>query len=130
MSLPALRIEMTQQNDVLVFRPVGWVAADGHVVLEEKLHEAFADGHRRMIVDLSAAHFVSSTGLGVFLYFKQILEDAGGRLVLAAPGAAVSKMLAAANLDRVLSISPTVDEAAVRARRSPGKSGRQPPAGN
>jgi anti-sigma B factor antagonist len=124
MSFPALRIETTRQNDVLIFRPVGWVAADGHVVMEEKLQQAFANGHRRVVVDLSSAHFVSSTGLGVFLYFKQVLEDAGGRLVLAAPGGAVRKMLAAANLDQTLAICPSLDEALARVRLKPGTSGR------
>ena len=124
MSFPALRIETTRQGDVLVFRPVGWVNSEGHVVVEEKLNQAFADGNRRIIVDLSAVHFVSSTGLGVFLYFKQVLGDAGGRLVLASPGGAVSKMLVASNLDQALTICATVSEATTRVRRKAGTSQR------
>ncbi|HOX04784.1 MAG TPA: STAS domain-containing protein [Planctomycetota bacterium] len=127
MSFPALKVEMTRQNDVLLFRPIGWIAADGHALLEEKLHTAFAEGHRRIIVDLSAAHFVSSTGLGVFLYFKQILDDAGGRLVLAAPGGSVCKMLAAANLDKALTICASVAEACSKIRlKVSSRRGRAP----
>jgi anti-anti-sigma factor len=125
MSVPSLRIEMIQHNDVLLFKPIGWIATDGHVVMEEKLHEAFAQGHRRIVVDLSAAHFVSSTGLGVFLYFKQVLEDAGGVLVLAAPGGAVQKMLIAANLDQALTICPSVAEGVKKVKpRPPSRRGQ------
>jgi anti-sigma B factor antagonist len=119
MSIPSLHIEMVQHNDVLLFKPVGWISTDGHVIVEEKLHEAFGQGHRQIVVDLSAAHFVSSTGLGVFLYFKQVLEDAGGRLVLAAPGGAVQKMLIAANLDQALTICPSVAEAVRKVKPKP-----------
>ena len=119
MSFPALRIETVQHGEVLVLKPIGWVAAGGHVALEEKLQRLVAEGSRRLVVDLSAAHFVSSTGLGVFLYFKQVLEDAGGRLVLAAPGGAVQKMLIAANLDQALTICPSVAEAVRKVKPKP-----------
>jgi anti-sigma B factor antagonist len=128
MSSPALRIETMQHHEVLVLKPIGWVAADGHVAMEEKLQELVAEGHRWMVVDLSAAHFVSSTGLGVFLYYHKVLAEKGGRLVLAAPGGAVSKMLAVANLDRVLAICATLPEAVERARRNPRSSrAKHPP---
>jgi anti-sigma B factor antagonist len=113
-----------------VLKPIGWVAAGGHVALEEKLQRLVAEGSRRLVVDLSAAHFVSSTGLGVFLYYHALLAEKGGRLVLAAPGGAVRKMLAVANLDRVLAISATLPEAVARARRDPrsSRAKRPPPA--
>lgn len=127
MAFPALRIQTSQMNDVLVVRPVGWVGADGHAALEERLHKVQSEGHRRVVVDLSTTHFVSSTGLGVFLYFHQSLKDSGGRLVLAAPGGAVQKMLAAANLDKALFIRPTLPEAIELARRSSSSRRRQKP---
>jgi anti-sigma B factor antagonist len=127
MGFPALRIETALYGDVLVFKPVGWVAADGHLPMERKLQELMAEGQRRIVVDLSAAHFVSSSGLGVFMHCHQTLKDQGGRLVLAAPGGSVRKMLAAANLDQALDISATLAEAVARARRDPRGSRRKRP---
>jgi anti-sigma B factor antagonist len=127
MGFPALRIETTLYGDVLVFKPVGWVAADSHLPMEHKLQELMAEGQRRIVVDLSAAHFVSSSGLGVFIYCHKTLQEQGGRLVLAAPGGAVRKMLAAANLDEALDISATLAEAVARARRDPRGSRRKRP---
>ena len=124
MSTPAIRIETAQQGPVMVLKPVGWVAAEGHVALEERLKAAVREGQTRIVIDLSAAHFVSSTGLGVFLYYQKTLEEKGGRLILAAPAGAVKKMLVAANLDKALAICETLQAALARATRHPGSSRR------
>jgi hypothetical protein len=60
----------------------------------------------------------------VFLYYKNVLEEKGGRLILAAPAGAVKKMLAAANLDKALAICETLQAALARATRHPGSSRR------
>lgn len=113
-----LRFEVVQQRKVTVFRPVGWISTEGHAQMEERMKELVTAGCKRLVVDLSAAHVVSSTALGVFLYYKKLLEDAGGGLLLAAPAGAARKMLAVSGLDRSLDIFATLAEAVARASSS------------
>ena len=110
-----LRFEVVQQRKVTVFRPVGWVTAEGHVDMEERMKQLIGAGAKRMVVDLSAVHVVSSTVLGVFLYYKKVLEDAGGLLILAAPAGATRRMLSVSGLDRSLEICDTLALALARA---------------
>ena len=117
MNAPSLRIETVQHNDITVFRPIGWVGHDNHHVLDERLMALVDKGQRRIVVDLSMVHLVSSTGMGVFLFYRQALEEKGGCLILAAPSAEVWKMLSAAGLTRALEICTTVKEALSRAGR-------------
>jgi len=122
----ALRIDLVQHNDITVFRPVGWVRLETHHLVDERLKDLVDQGHRRFVVDLSMAHFLNSTSLGVFLFYRQALEDKGGCLLLAAPSAAIGRMLSASGLAAALETCSTVEEALRKAKRSVG-SGRLEP---
>ena len=120
---PALQIETVAEGGVTVLRLVGCVTPDRQHAIDEHLRNLLTQGHRRIVVDLSAVEFVSSTGLGIFLFYRQSLEEKGGSLVLAAPSAAIWRMLSAAGLTRALEICTTVAEGVRRAGRKVG-SGR------
>ncbi len=122
----ALHIEIVQHNDITVFRPVGWVRLDNHHIIDERLKDLVDQGHRRFVVDLSMAHFVSSTSLGVLLFYRQSLEAKGGCLLLAAPSPAIWKMLSASGLARALETCATVEDALRKSKHAVG-SGRLEP---
>lgn len=123
MTAPEFPIELHQHGEVTVIKPIGRVTAEGNAVLEEKLGELLDRGRVLLVVDFSASHFVSSTELGTFLYYQRRLEEKGGCLLLAAPGRATRIALNMSNLDRVLTVCGTVDEAVELARQKTG-SGR------
>lgn len=66
-------------------------------------------GH--VVVDLRHVNAIGSTGLGLLVAVHKAAEEAGRRLVLLAPSAAVRSLLSISALDRLLRIADTDPEA-------------------
>lgn len=84
------------------------VAVEGQIdmatvpLLWGSLEEATSAVSTRLIVDVSGATFVDSTGMAVFLMAHKRLRGQGAELVLRDPTPAVRRVLQVAGLDRVL----------------------------
>lgn len=75
-----------------------------------------AEGQRRIIVDLSAAEFLDSIGLGTLVALLKAIGD-GGELAVAGAQPRVRKLFALTRLDRVFRLFGTVEEAALALAR-------------
>jgi anti-sigma B factor antagonist len=64
-----------------------------------------------LVLDLSGVTFMDSTGLKVLLSVHQRAQLAGGRLVLAAPGRPVQRVVSITGLDEIFEIRDTVADA-------------------
>ncbi|MHC4914610.1 MAG: STAS domain-containing protein [Planctomycetota bacterium] len=126
MSDPRLSIETIFHGPVALVRPCGWVARMGYAQLEASLRELESAGHAHVIVDLSAAHFLNSTGLTVFSAVQQKLKERGGCLVLATPSWATKRLLFEAGLYRKLIVCETVSEGLIVAAQTGGASEARP----
>ncbi len=112
MTQSRLNIEISQDGQVTVLRPTGWITAGRQGVLWEKLSEQMERGHRRIVMDLSAAHFVSSADLGVLLFFQRELEERNGCLALAAASRRTLRVLHLSNLRQAFTVCEDVQGAA------------------
>ena len=72
--------------------------------LRAVLNDACTGPHRTVAVDLSAVHFMGSTGMGVLAEVHQRLADEGRRLLVVDPPEAIQQAFAIAGLDRVLDL--------------------------
>ena len=98
--------------DVPVLRPAGEVdLAAGGVLRPGWLTLCDVVRPELVVVDLAAVTFCDSGGLSLFIDLHQRLDTRGGSLGLAAVQAPVLSVLRAANLDRLLNLYPTVDDA-------------------
>ncbi len=68
-------------------------------------------GNARVAVDLAAVDFMDSSGLGALVSGLKTARTAGGDLRLASASEQVSSVLRLTNLDRILSMHATVDDA-------------------
>jgi anti-sigma B factor antagonist len=84
---------------------------------ETRILDLIAQGHRRIIVDLTGLGYISSAGLRVLLVAEKRLKPQAGRLLLSAPGGLVSKVLGAAGFEEILETYATLDEALARAEK-------------
>lgn len=77
-------IEIVEERvrQVCVICPQGRIDTRGAPELEERLGSILDGGETRLVVDLSAAEYVSSAGLRVFLSLVRKLEGVDGELVL------------------------------------------------
>jgi anti-sigma B factor antagonist len=79
--------------------------------LKERLTEITGAGRSHLAVDLQGVEFMDSTGLGVLIGALKRCKEAGGALTLVGPREPVVKVLAITGLDKVFSISGSVEDA-------------------
>ena len=73
---------------------------------------AIADqGVDNLIVDLSDVKYIDSSGLSALLVGNRVYSEAGGSFVLAGVSDHAMKLITISQLDKVLDIVPTVEEA-------------------
>jgi len=92
-------------------------------VLEEKLDTHIAptlkselvlvsgNGEKNIILDLSNCRYCDSSGLSAILVANRLCKNANGTFVLTGLNDAVERLITISQLDTVLNISETVDEA-------------------
>ncbi|WP_426667467.1 STAS domain-containing protein [Mucilaginibacter sp. McL0603] len=69
------------------------------------------EGQRNIIMDLSQIKFADSSGLSSLLVGHRLCKNAAGVFILSGLNDAVSRLIAISQLDSVLSIVPTTEEA-------------------
>ena len=79
--------------------------------LKNRLLELVADGATNIVVDLSNTDFLDSTGLGAVVAAYKRVRAHDGHLKLVATSARVRRVFEITNLDRVVPICATLDEA-------------------
>jgi anti-sigma B factor antagonist len=90
---------------------------------EEKLDSTFspniksefvtlnAEGHGNIVFDLSETKYIDSSGLSAILVANRLCDNLGGKLALAGVNDHVMKLFKISQLDSVIIILPTVEEA-------------------
>ena len=68
-------------------------------------------GTKNIILDLSSSRYCDSSGLSAILVGKRLCADMNGSFVICGLQPSVIKLISIAQLDKVLNIVPTVDEA-------------------
>ncbi len=70
-----------------------------------------AEGVKNLIVDLSPVKYIDSSGLSALLVGNRLFSESGGSFVLAGVNDHVMKLVSISQLDKVLDILPTIEEA-------------------
>ncbi len=111
-----MRIDERQDGDVLVVRPAE-EALDAYAAgsFREFMSGRIQDGHRRIVLDLSAVGFLDSTGLGAVVSSLKRL-DGDGVMVICNAGEMVSDVFHLTRMDRVFPVVRTLEEALAVAR--------------
>ena len=79
--------------------------------LKSELITMHAEGTRNLILDMGQVKYTDSSGLSALLVGNRIFREDGGTFVMAALNDHVMKLLKISQLDSVLSIVPTTEEA-------------------
>jgi len=79
--------------------------------LKSELVMINSTGDKNIIIDLSNCKYCDSSGLSAILIGSRLCRDAEGSFVLANLQEAVKKLVVISQLDSVLTITPTLDEA-------------------
>jgi anti-anti-sigma factor len=79
--------------------------------LKSEMITLHAEGVRNIILDLSEVKYTDSSGLSALLVGNRILQEDGGIFVLASLSEHTMKLIKISQLDSVLNILPTIEEA-------------------
>lgn len=79
--------------------------------LKSELVMLNAQGAKNMIVDLSATKYCDSSGLSSILVANRLCKNVDGTFVLTALQDPVKKLISISQLDTILNITPTLEEA-------------------
>lgn len=79
--------------------------------LKSELITLHAEGIRNIILDLTEVKYTDSSGLSALLVGNRIMQEDGGIFVLASLSEHTMKLIKISQLDSVLNIVPTVEEA-------------------
>lgn len=79
--------------------------------LKSELITLHAEGIRNIILDLSEVKYTDSSGLSALLVGNRILQEDRGVFVLASLSDHTSKLIKISQLDSVLTIVPSIEEA-------------------
>ncbi|GGW66601.1 anti-sigma factor antagonist [Streptomyces lucensis JCM 4490] len=86
-------------------------------MLRQRVHDAVAEGHHSLVVDLSDVFFCDSSGVGVLVAARRLIRSCQGRLRLILPdrgaedGSHVNRVLGALGVRRLFDVRPDVDSA-------------------
>ena len=78
---------------------------------EKVLLEQAATGKSRLIVDLSAAQFIDSSGIQALVVGMKKMKETGGKIRLVLSNPAILRIFTMLSLNKVFAIFPTLEDA-------------------
>ena len=86
---------------------------DSHVspALKSELVVLNADEFKNLIVDLTDTRYCDSSGLSAILVANRLCKNSNGTFILTGLQRSVSKLISISQLDTILNITPTIQEA-------------------
>ncbi len=77
----------------------------GEIVMQNK------EGHKNIILDLAATRYIDSSGLSAILVGNRMCNESNGSFVICGLQENVNKLISISQLDKILKITPTLNEA-------------------
>ena len=104
-------IDVSEQDGCVVVAVKGEVDLATAPALKSRLLELVSEGKTEIVVDLTSTDFLDSTGLGAVVAAYKRVRAHEGHLRLVATSARVKRVFEITNLDRVVPIHTTLEEA-------------------
>jgi len=106
-----MNIEVEQHATYAIARVEGVIDDDAATVFREHLHPLFRRQGTKLILDLTAAPRINSSGIGSLVVLASDANTNTGRVILAAPTPFVANVLSVTKLNQFFETSPSVEEA-------------------
>jgi len=117
-----MALEITQKE---VAPATAIIALEGNVMrgpegerIEAALNGALAQGHQRIIFDMTGVKKIDSTGIGRFIYCLNKVQESGGKLWMAGAQGYVRECFRVTRLDTVFKFCGTVEDALAANQRT------------
>ena len=108
-----MKFDVKQENNITIFK-LNETRLDTNIsgLLKGEFTMLLkVDGAKKFILDLSAVETCDSSGLSAILVANRILSSTNGQMRIASPSEKVYSLIKITQLDRVLPVCNTVEEA-------------------
>ncbi|MFC8347751.1 STAS domain-containing protein [Streptomyces sp. NPDC057280] len=113
----AFNVTGDKHGDWAVLRVSGELDLVTSPMLRQRVHDAVAEGHHSLVLDLSEVFFCDSSGVGVLIASRRLIRSCQGRLRLILPaqgapeGSHVNRVLGALGVRRLFDVHLDLDSA-------------------
>lgn len=104
-------VDVEKKDNVVVIRVSGRLEINQALELEETINTYINQGEKFLVFDLGDVHYLSSSGIRVFIATMRQLKENSGRMILANLTQNVHKTLKIVELDGLFEIMNSVDDA-------------------
>jgi anti-sigma B factor antagonist len=101
---------VTYHHGIAVLAISGEIDLASAAAVEHAIAEVLAEDPPSLIIDLLGVHFLASTGVGILVRAREKFVD-GDRFSVVAQGRMTTRIIQLLDLERVLSLKETVEEA-------------------
>lgn len=105
-----LEVHVEDTDGLTICRPVGEL--DAFTVSQFRQVLAGITGPTRLLIDMSGVPFVDSAGLGALIGGIRRARELGGDVAVACDRPTLVRVLRTTGFDRIVTVAPTVEEAA------------------
>ena len=112
-----MQITTRRLADVVIAAPVGRIDHQSAARLEAALAPLIAETAEQrgaLVLDFSGVEYISSVGLRVLMVAAKQMREHQAALLVAALQGVVAEIFAISRFDRVLTVTPTLDDALAR----------------
>lgn len=111
-----MEIRQEKRGDVIIIGLSGRLDANTSAGVEESLMSLLDQGERRLVIDFSDLTYISSAGLRVLVLLAKNVQQAKGKLALAALTQRIHEIFKIAGFTSIFSIYPTCDAAVTQSQ--------------
>lgn len=104
-------VDVEKRDNVVVIRVSGRLEINQALELEETINAHINQGEKFLVFDLGDVHYLSSSGIRVFIATMRQLKENNGRMILANLTPNVHKTLKIVELDGLFEIMGSVNDA-------------------
>lgn len=106
-----LETKIIEDKKAVLFYVPPRLDASNSLPFKEKLTELVEKGYKNLLIDLSKTNFIDSSGLGALVGKISTCRKNGGDIKLISPTQRVVEILQITNLDKILKIYKTLEDA-------------------
>jgi anti-sigma B factor antagonist len=107
-----MRISEHSTDDVTILDLLTPVSGDGsHQLFIPQIQALLDEGHRRFVLNLEELTWINSSGLGLLIGARRLVDEAGGELVICNMNQRITDIFEITALSTVWQIYPDVDAA-------------------
>jgi len=106
-----MKVRRTERDGIPILHLEGEFDSFETDLVRKGVEDALEQGHKALLLDLSAMTFANSTTLAYFISAQTRAQREGGRVILVQPSSFIRKTLRTLGFEQVLQIEDDLDEA-------------------